>query len=61
MEKPLSIRACTATENLGHETAPSSSPILDIKGEMKLALDAKEALKDEISTQIKMRELGLER
>ncbi|KAB1223939.1 Fatty acyl-CoA reductase 2 [Morella rubra] len=51
----------TATENLGHENAPSSSPILDIKGEMKLALDAKEALKDEISTQIKMRELGLER
>lgn len=60
MEKPFCIGDSIAREIRISETPPRTFPTLDVQGEIKLALDSKEAFKHNNVVQ-KLKELGLER
>ncbi|OVA18798.1 Male sterility [Macleaya cordata] len=60
LEKPFCIGESIARERVTSEILTGSLPVLDVKAEIKLALESREALQENLVAQ-KMKELGLER
>ncbi|XP_077210012.1 jojoba acyl CoA reductase-related male sterility protein [Tasmannia lanceolata] len=60
LEKPFCIGDSIARERISSESSSDSIPILDVEGEIKLALDSVEDFQDNELAQ-KMKEMGLQR